>query len=164
MLLRNSFLILDSKHKKILEKSGVGLQDIFKPEEELMNEHVRKESHRQLILVKEIEDATAFYSKLRETAGVIDTTLAEHVAALEAKALKRLMELEKKMLRAEKRKFREKRQHIHSFKSALFPNGGLQERIDNFIPYYAKWGREFLELIYSNSHLLEQDFVVLSEQ
>ncbi|HEX4852126.1 MAG TPA: bacillithiol biosynthesis BshC [Puia sp.] len=48
-------------------------------------------------------------------------------------------------------------------KSALFPMDSLQERIENFMPYYAIWGRAFIEMIYQHSPALEQHFVVLEE-
>ena len=57
-------------------------------------------------------------------------------------ALKALQELEKKLLKAEKRKFGDQRRQIHTIKSALFPFDSLQERIENFMPYYAKWGKK----------------------
>ena len=85
-----------------------------------------------------------------------------HVEALHAKALKTLKTLEKKIVKAEKRKFEDRRRQIHTIKSALFPLNGLQERIDNFMPYYAKWGKKFIALVYDTSHTIEQDFVVLS--
>ena len=83
---------------------------------------------------------------------------------LQAKALKPLKELEKKMLKAEKRKFEEQRKQIHALKSALFPQNNLQERIDNFMPYYSKWGRQFISALYQNSLVLEQEFMVVEEK
>jgi len=55
----------------------------------------------------------------------------------------------------------EKRQ-LSAVKNALFPNNSLQERVDNFMPYYAKWGKDFLNAIYDHSLTLEQKFVVVS--
>jgi uncharacterized protein YllA (UPF0747 family) len=75
-----------------------------------------------------------------------------------------LKSLEKKLLKAEKRKFEDQRRQIQSLKSALYPLNNLQERIDNFMPYYAKWGKEFISMLYQNSLALEQEFVVLEQQ
>ena len=74
------------------------------------------------------------------------------------------MGLEKKLLRAEKKKFDDQHRQIVSIKNALFPQDSLQERIDNFMPYYAKWGKDFIKMIYENSFAMEQEFVILSEK
>ncbi|HWJ91476.1 MAG TPA: bacillithiol biosynthesis BshC, partial [Flavisolibacter sp.] len=73
-------------------------------------------------------------------------------------------ELEKKMLRAEKRKYTDQQRQVSAIKAALFPNKGLQERVENFSGFYAKWGRAFIEELYRNSLSLEQQFCVLTEQ
>jgi len=86
------------------------------------------------------------------------------VDALKLRTVQRLQELEKKMLRAEKRKFTDQQRQIHTIKEHLFPKNGLQERIENVSYYYAKWGRDFLDKIYENSLNLEQEFVVMLEK
>jgi len=82
---------------------------------------------------------------------------------LKTQSLYRLQELEKKMLRAEKRKFTDQQRQIHNIKEDLFPKNGLQERIDNFMYYYAKWGKDFIRQLYQHSLTLEQEFAILSE-
>ena len=83
-----------------------------------------------------------------------------HVNALKTTTLHRLRELEKKMLRAEKRKFSDQQRQIKGIKEKLFPKNGLQERYDNMLYYYAKWGNVFIKLLYDESLALEQEFVV----
>ena len=78
-------------------------------------------------------------------------------------AAKKISVLEKKMLRAEKKKFEAQQRQLHKIKSQLFPNDNLQERMDNLLVYYAKWGKEFIEMIYKNSPGLEQQFIILTE-
>ncbi len=163
LVLRNSFLFIEKKWKEKISKLNLTSTDIFKSENELLNELVKKQSQNQLNLTEEIAEAESYYQKLQSISNKIDNTLAEHSKSLQAKALKPLKELEKKLLRAEKRKFEEQQKQIHSIKSALFPLNNLQERIDNFIPYYSKWGKEFIDILYKNSLSLEQKFVVLEE-
>ena len=43
----------------------------------------------------------------------------------------------------------------------MFPKNGLQERYDNMLYYYAKWGKEFIKLLYDQSPVLEQEFVAV---
>ncbi len=104
------------------------------------------------------------YDFLAKKSVDIDITLENHVEALKTQALKKLVELEKKMLRAEKRNHREVMSKIERLKDKLFPLGNLQERMDNIIIFYAKYGKEFIEACYHSSMTLEQEFVILNEE
>jgi uncharacterized protein YllA (UPF0747 family) len=77
--------------------------------------------------------------------------------------LKKLDQLEKKMSKAEKTKFEAEDRQIKKLKQTLFPNGELQERVENFIPFYAKHGKDFFKIIMDNSLSLEQEFTVVAE-
>ena len=71
------------------------------------------------------------------------------------------------MLKAEKRKFEAQQRQIKKIKSLLFPSGELQERVENFMPYYARFGKrfgkDFIKLLYENSLTFQQRFCILSE-
>jgi uncharacterized protein YllA (UPF0747 family) len=84
------------------------------------------------------------------------------VAAIKTQALHRLQEVEKKMLRAEKRKFSDQKRQIESIKNKLFPKNDLQERVDNLGYYYARFGHEFIQALYEYSLGLEQQFTVIT--
>ena len=129
-----------------------------------MNDIVRRNSQVQLSLEKEKQAMQVFYTDLKNVAGAVDATLQRHTEALHKKAMDKLEALEKKMLRAEKKKFEARQRQLHKLKEQLFPNNSLQERIENFIPFYAKWGREFIDVVYKNSLALEQEFVVMEEK
>jgi bacillithiol biosynthesis cysteine-adding enzyme BshC len=161
LVLRNSFLLVEEKLQEKFERLGLHISDLFKSEWELLDAFVKKQSGNQLSLAKEKEELREFYKKQQELVENVDKGLKQHIAALEAKALKKLDALEKKMIRAEKRKFAEEQHLIHELKQTLFPNGDLQERVENFMPYYARWGDKFINTIYQQSLTLEQQFIVL---
>jgi len=164
LILRNSFLIIEKKWKEKIEKIGFTEKDIFKKQEILLNELVKRESQQQVTLLEEVNHADEYYGHLKTIAGSIDETLITHISALQTKAVKSLLGLEKKLLKAEKKKFDDQNRHIINIKSALFPQNSLQERVDNFMPYYAKWGRSFISEILKSSLTLEQQFVLLTER
>ena len=84
--------------------------------------------------------------------------------ALKLKSIQRLQELEKKMMRAEKRRFIDQQRQVQTIKEHLFPGNGLQERQENLFSYYAKWGKDFIQKIYEHSLALEQEFTILVEK
>lgn len=171
LVLRNSFLILEKKWQEKIARLGFTAEDFFLPEQELMNKLVQRESKNETKLnlpdrqaggpLTEVEQ---LYESFKKQAVAVDSTLEKHVDALKLKTVSRLKELEKKMLRAEKRKFADQQRQIHAIKEQLFPGGGLQERRENLSYYYAKWGGDFIQQLYSASLSLEQEFVVLQEK
>jgi bacillithiol biosynthesis cysteine-adding enzyme BshC len=164
LVLRNSFLIVEKKWQSTIGKLGFTIEDFFLPEQELLNRLVTKETDKKLKLNGTFSEAEQLYSAIKKQATSIDTTLEKHVEALKVQTLHRLQELEKKMLRAEKRKFTDQQRQIHSIKEHLFPGNGLQERKENLSYYYAKWGKEFIQHLYEQSLSLEQEFIIVQEK
>jgi uncharacterized protein YllA (UPF0747 family) len=112
----------------------------------------------------ELTKVEQVYAQLDELAAGIDITLSRHIAALKAKTVKQLCELEKKMMRAERKKHEVLQNKIAKLKQMLFPLNGLQERVENFSGFYSKWGRNFIDEVLAHSLSLEQEFIVLKEQ
>jgi uncharacterized protein YllA (UPF0747 family) len=65
------------------------------------------------------------------------------------------------MLKAERNKQAVQLQRIWKLKSELFPSNTLQERVENFMPYFAQYGPEFIKSILVHSKALEQEFGVV---
>lgn len=164
LVLRNSFLIVERKWSERIHQLGLTAADIFKPVQQLLTEMVMRNRNGELKLQSELEAAMELYHRLNEKAGNIDATLRQHVEALRAKAIKPLQELEKKMLRAEKKNYEALQRQLQQVKAALFPNDQLQERIENFMPYYATWGEDFFKCLHQYSGTFEQQFGILEEQ
>jgi uncharacterized protein YllA (UPF0747 family) len=163
LVLRNSFLVVEKKWQEMISKLGFVAEDLFLPEQELINRLVTRETNTRLQLNGTYSEAEQLYAEIKKQVAAVDSTLEKHVDSLKLKTLQRLQDLEKKMLRAEKRKFTDQQRQIHTIKEHLFPGNGLQERHDNLLYYYSKWGREFISKLYEHSLGLEQEFVVLSE-
>jgi bacillithiol synthase len=163
LVLRNSFLLSGKEELLRMKQLNLNLADLFKKENDLLNDLVKRESSLQLSLQNEQQALTDIYAKLKTISGAVDPTLANHTEALQVKAIKKIAVLEKKMLRAEKLKFDAQQRQLHKIKTVLFPNNNLQERIENLIPFYAKWGDSFIKSLYENSLALQQEFVFLEE-
>lgn len=161
LLLRNSFLLVEKKWQEKIEKLGFSAADFFLSEQELLNKLVKRDSKNATKLNGSLVQVEQLYDHFKKQAAEIDTTLAPHVDALKTRSLQRLQELEKKMLRAEKRKFTEQQRHIRVIREKLFPQNSLQERIDNFSYYYSKWGKELIDILNMQSPVTEPAFVIL---
>ncbi len=161
LILRNSFVIYNETQKSRISKLGWEISDLFKPDLDLMNGYVKEHSKKKLGVDEEIEETKEIYQKLKEAAEEIDITLGQHIAALEHRTIKDLKELEKKLIRAEKRNFEVQQRQLHKLKEELFPKNGLQERVENFIPFYATYGQQFIDCIVEKSGSFNQEFGIM---
>ena len=163
LALRSSFLLVEGEWMEKMERAGFGVGDLFRDEEDLMNELVKRDSNQTLSLEEEIAAANQYYEGLKALARPVDPTLEEHVAALQMKAVEPIRLLEKKLLKAEKRKFGDQQRQIHAVKEALFPKGNLQERVENILPWYATHGPSIIHDLYAHSPVWGE-FVVLTKR
>ena len=93
---------------------------------------------------------------------ISDVGLKKSIHAQLKKQLNILCDLEKKLIRHEKKKHESSLNQITKIKKQLFPNNKMQERHDNFSSFYLKDGENFLEIIKSNLDPLSPNFVILS--
>lgn len=163
LLVRNSFLIIEKKYNQLIEKLHLLSADLFKGEKTLINEIVSKQTKHRLTLDEERFQIQQAYFSIKKLVKAIDVTLEQHAEALETRSNKKLEAMEKKMLRAEKRKFVDTKNQLSKVIISLFPNDGLQERTENFMLLYSKFGNQFFEMLYENSLTLEQEFCVIEE-
>jgi bacillithiol synthase len=163
LLLRNSFLVVDDKQRKLQDKLGITTNELFRTELEILNAIIEREG-RKPQLNGELSAITSIYDQLKTTASAVDPTLLTHVEALKVQAVDRLMILEKKMFRSERKKYEARQRQVRKLKSVLFPGNGLQERVENISSYYSRWGRSFIDELYKDSPCLEQQFTVLYQK
>jgi uncharacterized protein YllA (UPF0747 family) len=154
-------MIMNGKQEHKLNALEISPADLFKDETILANEMVVKWAGANLSLEKEMQLARDYFAVLREQSGKVDKSLLQHVHALEVDLLKKVETLEKKMLKAERKKQSIQLQRIWKLKAELFPNNNLQERVDNFMPYYAEYGPAFIEIVLKHSLAMEQEFGVM---
>lgn len=131
-------LYIEKQHLDKWSKTKLEIADLFKEKNYLFNHWVLKNTHHNLTLGSELKDLDTMMSDIRERASKIDSTLGPLVAAETTRMTKSVEKVERKMLKAEKRLHKEKLGQIEAVKDALFPNGGLQERTDNFLNFYQK--------------------------
>lgn len=161
LFLRNSFLLINEKQQHVIKSLGLEARDIFMNEHELMKKIVSIHTNNKFSLNGKLDKFNDLYEQLNEQATSIDATLHAHVESLKTKSLKKIDELEKKMLRAEKKKFETQQGQIEKLHAQLFPKRNLQERIENFSGYYADYGINFFEKIFIFSKGAHQQFTIL---
>jgi bacillithiol biosynthesis cysteine-adding enzyme BshC len=161
LILRNSALLADQSIEDKLKKLDLTFRDIFKDTEQLKKEWVLKHSKHNLTLADEWKELQVTFEKIKVRSSKIDPTLEASTEAVSARLHKALLNLEKKLVRAEKRNHSSVLSQIENIKNKLFPNGILQERTENFGLFYVKYGDEFIPELIRHFKPLDFKFTIL---
>ena len=114
------------------------------------------------MLMSEKEIIQKMYQTVFEKVSKIDQTLAASVEVERQNNLKGIENLEKKVMRNLKTKNETAIVQIEKIKHKLFPNDSLQERYENFIPFYLTRGSNFISDLKENLHPFDFKMVVFS--
>jgi uncharacterized protein YllA (UPF0747 family) len=162
LILRNSFMMIDAKTKLEIDKLSLMPEDFFMSVLDISNKYISKSSQHQLLLEAEKTKMLTLYNQIEKIVGISDVTLADHASALKTKAIKLIDELEKKQMRAERRKVADAIHKIEKIKNTLFPGSVLQERVENMLIFYGAYGETFIDKIHLYSKPIEQEFCILT--
>ena len=158
---RHSVLWLDKDVTKKMEKLGLTEQNLFEDTDALIRNYLEKNTEGDLSLAEEIQALKNLYKQIGSKAGAIDPTLETAVEAESVKAVSGFEHWENRLLRAEKQKHETAINQIRNLKDRLFPENGLQERVENIIPLLLKYGDKFLLDLLDALEPLETEFIVL---
>ncbi|MBK8044030.1 MAG: bacillithiol biosynthesis cysteine-adding enzyme BshC [Haliscomenobacter sp.] len=161
LIRRNSVLWIDKGSSQRMDKLGINAEQLFQDADTLIRHYVDSQTEHELSLSQEIASLNALFEGIRQKAIHVDPTLEKTILAEAAKQVKVLEHLEVRLLRAEKQKHDTAIGQIRHLKEKLFPGHGLQERHDNFISLYQKYGDELFETLKAHLHPLEEGMLVL---
>ena len=161
IILRNSFLFINDKQAKQWASLEFNIEALFNSTQALEIAFVKTQSVENLALTEHIASLTDLYKVIQQDVIKIDSSLGDHALNLSVQAQKKLALLEKKMIRAEKRKQHTSLARIHSIKSELFPDNNLQERVENFSNWIGDFGWSWVEAILNNSNSVDASFTIV---
>ncbi|MFE3870280.1 bacillithiol biosynthesis cysteine-adding enzyme BshC [Flavobacterium sp. ZS1P70] len=162
LLLRNSVLLATKKQAKKADKINLSWKDLFSKQAELLNFKTKQLSEFPIDLSPMKEQLQKQFEALYEIANHTDESFIGAVKAQEVKQTKGLENLEKRLLKAQKRKLSEVLQRITDLQNELFPNESLQERQANFSEFYLENGADLIPAIVNKLKPLEQNFDIIT--
>jgi len=161
LLLRNSALIITEVQQKRQSKLELSVSELFLKKTELVAYKTKELSELNIDFSAQKEFLKEQFKELYKLAKQTDASFIGAVAAQEKKQLKGLGNLEKRLLKAEKRKLKEKLNLFTAFQNELFPKQSLQERNTNFSELYLEYGTELIPMLKKGLKPLGGEFLVL---
>lgn len=161
LLLRNSALLISEKQFKKLKKLDLSLEDIFMKQSSFINKKIREISNINIDLSAQKKYLQEQFKELYKIAELTDKSFLGAVKAQEVKQLKGVDHLEKRLLKAQKRKLKDQVIRMTELQNQLFPNQTLQERTLNFSEFYLEYGPELIPKLIDALKPLNLQFAIL---
>lgn len=149
IVLRQSFVLTNRRNEAARAQLGFTHEQVFLDTEEQLRQWIAANTNADWQTAEEQQALDGILQSLRQKAAAIDSTLEAAAGAALSKMSYQLQVLSKKMLRAEKKKHQVTAQRIEKLHHQLFPGGSLQERKENFIPWFLQSGHHFFDDLYN---------------
>jgi len=162
LLLRNSVLIQTTQQSDKLKKLNISKEEIFLKRNEFINKKVREISDIDIDFSTQKAHLKEQFKQLYSLAEITDRSFLGAVRAQEKKQLKGLSNLEKRLLKAQKRKLSDQVLRMTEIQNQLFPNESLQERNTNFSELYLEFGDQLIHRLVLNLQPLKGEFLILN--
>ncbi len=164
LILRNSGLVIGKETAAKIAKMELKPADLFKTADQIKSHWITKHSKHNLTLTEEWRELSSVFEKIKLRAYKIDSTLAPSADAVQTRLKHAIDNLEKKLIKAEKRNYHTRLEQVESIKADIFPKNSLQERSENFGLFYVKWGQRFIDELINHFEPLDFKFTVLTEK
>ena len=162
VLLRNAVVVLNEPMMAKWNKLGWTVTDLFEKQEDLLTKLAKAQSDKKF----DFEQQKAFlvdqFKSMYAIASETDPSFIGAVAAQEKKQLKGLKNLEKRLLKAEKRRQLGQFNKVKLLQDSVFPNQSLQERQLNYASFYEQYGGQLIDDLKENLDPLVPAFIVLT--
>lgn len=150
ILHRQSFTVIEPKHRKTLEKYDLELKDLFTGIEKILPKIVEKYLNKDTAkLFDEIEENIKLeLNRLEHKLYEIEPTLAESLMNKSKKVTYHIANLRNKFYHAQIRKDEIINRQVETAFAAILPHGHLQERTLNITSFLNRYGLYFIDWIY----------------
>ncbi|NAS29764.1 bacillithiol biosynthesis cysteine-adding enzyme BshC [Flavobacteriaceae bacterium R38] len=162
LLLRNSALVISESQKKKLQKLTISDKDLFVKQDVLVNKRVQEISDIAIDFSSQKKHLEEQFKALHVLAEQTDKSFLGAVKAQEVKQIKGLGVLEKRLLKAQKRKLGDQISRVTELQNQLFPGQSLQERNLNFSELYLEYGEELIPTLIDVLQPLKGAFLIVN--
>ena len=161
LMLRNSALLISEKQSEKVEKMGLKVPHLFKKQHSLINKKIRDISNIDIDFSPQKKLLEEQFQHMYDLAEQTDKSFLGAVKAQEVKQKKGLDALEKRLLKAQKRKLKDHVVRLTDLQNELFPNQSLQERQLNFSEIYLEMGEDLIPLLLDKLDPFSKDFTII---
>ncbi len=160
---RISLTIIENKIKNVLQKHNVNVQDFWHNFDQTVQTIIKK--HIPQSIDNSFSTAASHlkqdFESIKKEIVSIDPDLESSADLTLEKINQQFNYLEKKILKASKKKNEILIQQLQKVKNNLYPANHLQERVLNIVPYLIKYGYPFIDQLYKTMDINDQNHQIM---
>lgn len=156
---RNSVMMIPKSIQKQMDKLMLSEDDILLDEDKLIIRYLEKTSAENFHLDQESQKLVEIFGLIAEKAKSIDPTLEPYVNGEGQKVNKAIESIESRLKRSLKQKEETSINQIKTLKGKLFPNNGLQERVDSYFQFLVSEDEDLTAKLIAKLDPLERSFL-----
>jgi bacillithiol biosynthesis cysteine-adding enzyme BshC len=160
---RNSAMHLDLSTISKIEKLGLDVKDLFVETNLLIKKYLLELKNLDLEFNSEKKEIEEIYRSIAMKTAESDKTMESAVYAQLQQAINAIEKLEAKLLKINKQKQETEINQLKKIQEKLYLPNQLQERNENFMSLYLKYGKGLLDFLVSNMDPFNSQFYILTE-
>lgn len=154
ILPRFSATLVEPKMKRLLEKHGLSITDVFEGPDALRRQiaakHLPEDLQAAFDTAKKSFDSN--FAAVKEKLEKLDKTLVDAAETARSKMQHQLEKLYSQAARAEALKGELVSRHAETLSEGLYPDKGLQERTIGGVYFLSRYGKDLLHQLYETIH------------
>jgi bacillithiol synthase len=164
LVLRTSAHIISQSISKRIQKFDFPLSAYFGNLDELKKEFLALSDKEGILQIGEEQDMLkSIIESLRAKAEKLDLSLVGWIGAEGTKMEKSLEHILGRLIKTKKGQVDVQMQQLEKIVTSFTPENSLQERIENFLPYYIKYNSKFIELLIEKLNPMDKEFTIVEE-
>lgn len=161
LIRRNSAMIVKDNIQRTISKLDLSIDKYFAPTHSIINNFLDQHTETGYDLSSKKETIDQLWKAIAEHAKSVDPTLEMTMLAKGAEQKKAIAFAEKKIKKHLKAKEQINVNRIEKIRNQLFPKEGLQERYDNFLPYFSEDGQALIDFLIDHLDPMDRQFSII---
>lgn len=161
ILLRQSVQILTPKTYDTFKKLKIDWAQAFQTKDTIIKQWTAQLDQQQWSIEKEQQQILNALEAIQQKLVARDKGLKASSIGVKINIEKQLAHLDNKIFKAQKNSIQQDIERLETFIAHLKPNGILQERIENFMPYFLSEGFPIFDFIKNHINALQPSFLII---
>ena len=145
-----------------MEGLDIEVSELFQDQHSLVVKKVKEISDVRIDFSDERAELEKMFESMKIIAEKTDKSFIGADLAQEKKQLNGLDKLEKRLIKAQKRRYADRVERIKALQDQLFPKHSLQERQANFSEFYEEIGEDLIPLILERLDPFKMEFDLIA--
>jgi len=161
---RISITLIEPKAERLLKKYQLSIEDIYLNKDKILDIILKRDIPDSLFSnidqnKKQVEES---WMKLSNEISCFDSNMIKPAEIAANKSLSQFDFLHKKLMQSARKKDEVVRSQVTKLLNLVYPLSKPQERVYNILPYYVRFGEQFIDTVYSQMDVFNHNHQIIS--